>query len=195
MSEGLQEGFSPSNIERIYRGEPALVQGQLPIDVLSAGRWEAVSLIVDGLTEREITEEMGIDKREVRLHIAFGLQTLEVVSRSQLAGFFPFETEHPAVADKELANLPKGPLETLQALSTGEPYQAIYKAPSGLAHLKQYWPDASGSIAATQIANALRARSVQAVEAEVGALDDKYLKELTLPVVAALEPAFSRLFM
>jgi len=200
MSADLSDGFSQENVERIYRGEPALVDGQLPVDVLSTERWEALSLNVGGLREGEIRQEMGVDKHDVRLSIALGLSDLGVVSRSQLAGFFPLDQEDPVLAGKNLADLPGGKArDMLQALTIGQPYQAasLEIGSPNLNYIRQVWSDidARGAIALTQIANALRARSVQAIEARLGTIDGEYLREFTLPVVAAIEPAVGRLFI
>lgn len=205
MSETLHNGFSPGNVERIYRGEPALVDGQLPRDILGVDRWDTLSLIADGLNQREAQAVMGINIYDMRQYTAVGLSRLGIVSRSQLAGFFPMDAEHEAVRNKKLADLPTKAksLAILQDLSIGRPYEEVAtefgKGGNGLgghlAHINQFWPGIRGQVLLSRVANALRTRCVQAVESHFGTLESGYLHEFTLPVLSAIEPAIERQFM
>jgi hypothetical protein len=205
MSETLHQGFSRENVERIYHGKPALIDGQLPTEILQGERLQIMSLVAEGLKNREIgavMEEM--DVYDMRQHIAFGLNQLGIVSRSQLAGFFPFDPEHKAVRGKKLADLPTGVLglTIVQDLSIGRPYSEIAAERYGsnplggaLHYLTKVWPDAKGGLLLTRVMNALRASCLQAIETRFGTLEGDYLHRLTLPFLVAVEPAFDLLVM
>lgn len=194
MSEATgknEGGFNPGELERIYSGQPVLVNGVAPELVLGARQFETLSLVVRGLQDRRISEEMGIVVSTVRTNVREGYKRLGISARPQLAAYFPFDPDDELVKGKKFADLGKssGRLEILQALSAG------MRIPEAAAHLSispeavyssiyqtgMIWPDTKAMVTLTGVANAIRTRYVQSIDYED-------IGELTLPALKEVEP-------
>jgi DNA-binding CsgD family transcriptional regulator len=209
MSESqdrLHNGFSPENIDRIYHGQPALTDGQLPVQVLTKRQFQSISHYADGLPYQDITEKLGIAYETLGNHTHKGYKRLGIVKRSQLAGFFPLSPDSEAVGDNKLADLlEENPvvLDVLQAFSVGKQYAQI-AAKYGVKEraIRDYvysvnaiWPNTNDEVLATRIADALRACYVEVIETHPEAAEEINLPALTLPVLAQRESQLRRDFM
>jgi DNA-binding MarR family transcriptional regulator len=194
----LNEGFGPANRLRIYRGEPALVNGHLPSRFLKEPEIETAYLTADGLSQEEIGEEMNVKEATVSRRLQRVNRHLGIVERHQLAGFFPLDPEDEIVQGKNLADLKIRPrnLRILQALSVAKPYEMTAREEKitrqtvarNAYRANDMWPDTRNPLDAIRVANAIRARYVEAIEAQPEAAVDIRVRTLTLPVLIELEP-------
>jgi len=58
-----------------------------PAASLTGRELEVVSLVIEGLSNKEIAEELSISSRTVQAHVARAMRKLEAQSRTQLAVF------------------------------------------------------------------------------------------------------------
>ncbi len=201
MSETVSpmvEGFSPENMDRIHRGQAALAGGHEARDILAPREFEVLSYNAHGLTHQQMAERMGIVDGTIAQYMATGKERLGVTERIQLVGFFPLGPEHRLVEGKKFADLGEGSrrLEVLEGLSVGLSIEQIATAlgitsSTTRAHVREVgeiWEDASGMMLSTGVADAIRARYVQAVEAEPASMEQGLLGDLTLPELRKTEP-------
>jgi DNA-binding CsgD family transcriptional regulator len=162
-------GFSPENLERIYLGEPALVDGNPIEDRLSPKKYEVAQLAANGLTYEEIAGELGRSISTVRDHIGGIYKDLGVYSRINLAGFFPIEPDHPILQGKKLSQQSTRngvrQLQTLEGLSAGKQYKVIagelsIRESTTRTHIHMalnIWPECQKAVSLVRVANGIRA--------------------------------------
>lgn len=198
LASDLATGFSPSNTVRIYRGKPALVGHKPPRDVLSKKELETILLVVDeNLTYEELAEARGVAVGTIRTQLYSGYKRLNLVARSQLAGFFPLEGEDrfETVVGKKLSDQSRTQLSILQALSIGRGYKsismergiALSTVGTHIAIAYKKWEEKEG-LGAVRVANALRAHYIEAIEDHPDIAPLRDVRLLTLPRLARLEP-------
>lgn len=196
LSDPLVDGFSPENVGRIYHGQPALVDGELPVDVLEAEEFKALSLLADGMTHKAVADaldETSIGK--VRDSLQEGRHRLGIRDMFQVAGYFPLDPGSEEVGAKKLSSLERIPaaLDILEAISVGKRNKQVAEAASlsgptardRLLGIEKVWKE--DGLMATRVANAIRARYVEALEARGGDILPPYALVLTLPTLAKLE--------
>jgi DNA-binding CsgD family transcriptional regulator len=196
----LVNGFSPENVERIYRGLPALVEGKEPADVLTDAQFETLSLVADGLCHEEIAEVINTKVSTVYGRNQTGRRRLGVAVTYQLAGFFPLGVEHELVQGKILADLEPGRLDTFQGLSTGLSFEQLanetYTFSTRRRHASstsKIWPDVQGGIVATAVISALRTKYIRVIEGPSQDVECEDMGIFSLPELVEVEPAVLRI--
>lgn len=189
----LDDGFGDDNIWRIYHGRQALIAGWDAQGVLPRRVFEAASYFADGLTAEETAEMMKTKPDETAECLRQAHDGLGIVATHQLAGFFPMDPEYGAVGDKKLGDLLESP-ETLGVLETMSVGRPVVEAESHIEVVEGIWTDIEGDVMAVRVANAIRGRYVQALRANPTTLKDEQVRDLTLPVLARLEPRIEREF-
>lgn len=199
----LSEGFSPENIDRIYHGQAALVDGEEPGDVLTPEEFEVLSHVADGLPNGEVAVEMYISPSTASRLVKSGFERLGVLEKFQLAGYFPLGPEHELVKDKKFADFGERNrrLDTLQGLTVGLDYGRIaadqgLTVPSVETHVSKStgtWANIRWPLMVTMAVNAMRAKYVRAVEADPEAMEQDLLGDSTLPELKEAEPEILRL--
>lgn len=192
-------GFDPENILRIYRGEPALFDGEEASEVLTPRQLEAASQFARGLKQIAIAENMDITVDTTRVHLRSAYRRLKIVSRHDLVAYFPIDQGDKLLRGKEFADFEPIPdqLDILEALSVGLSYKQIAeqrKVPvsslwSRIIYIKSIWPDVRGTVRPLRVANGLRAKYIRAIEAASGEMEPEGIQQFTLPRLMRLEPA------
>jgi DNA-binding CsgD family transcriptional regulator len=196
------KGFNPENVKRIYLGQPALVDGRPPTDVLSREQLDAVSLIADGLTYTEAAKELQIRQSTLsgRVNRAYG--RLGISSSIQLAGFLPLDPDNPMLEDKKLQDLGLGDLRAVEGLSKGMDTDGVATklktTRNSVVSRLNYaatskWPDCEVPTNVVRVANGLRAVYAQEF-AKSGKATDKLLAGLALNKLVQYEPRIISLF-
>lgn len=194
----LVKGFNSANVKRIYLGQPALIDGKLPENMLSKPCLRTATAYADGLTDGEVAEAMRTDGKTIRERMLVVRRELGVVALPQLAGFFPMEPGYGAIGDKKLSDLQKVPcaLSILEALSVGKYHWQLaaekditqqaaknYEGETG-----RVWDDIEGGLMATRVANALRSHLLEAAGVGPEDIDLNGAAMYTLSNLALLEP-------
>jgi DNA-binding CsgD family transcriptional regulator len=194
----LAEGFDIANIPRIYHGEPALIGGKTPAELLGGRQFKAIACVADGLTRVEVAEILERPTGEVEDDIRSARDRLGILDTFQLAGYFPLDQEHGAIGEKKLADPEEvpGALDILEAISVGKRNKQV-AARAGmstrtlrerLSDIEEVWEDVEGGLMLARVASAVRARYVNAIESKPGTIGAKHVPLLTLPRLAKLEP-------
>lgn len=198
-----QQPFHLENIIRIYRGQPALVDGQQAQDLLEQDQYRAVNLIADGLTLAETAEEVSVETVEIRNIVEPAYKLLGVSSKDKLAGFLPFSPEHPSTEGKLLSELSSSQLKVLESLSVGydRKHTSVELGISKnavdrrVSKAKSKWPDCEASVSLIRTANAIRAGYVQKYEHTGRSIEDlSHIGELALNNLASNEPRLREVF-
>jgi len=147
--------FDPENIARIYRGEPALVDGREASAILTPKVFEAASYAAQGFTYQEIADKTGCKHPTAKdkVHEAYG--QLGVLFKYGLAPYFPADPNDPLLDGKGLVDLKYrlSALEILEALSVGRYYGEIAPergispstARDHIKDISKIWPNISGT--------------------------------------------------
>ncbi len=174
-----------------------MIDGRLPADALEPVEFKALTLAADGLTHKEVTDTLDLHSvNGVRDYLQAGRNRLGILDSFQLAGYFPLDTDDEAVGSKKLAKLEDIPdvLDILEAISTGKRNKDVAAA-SGvkgtdvrerLGAVEGIWGE--DGLMSVRIANAIRARYIQALETRSGTIEPRNLARFTLPRLARLEP-------
>jgi DNA-binding CsgD family transcriptional regulator len=197
--------FDPENITRIYRGEPALVDGDEVQDVLPPRVFEAASYAAQGLSYQAIADIMGCKHSTVKDGVSIAYSRLGVHHNYGLAPYFPLDPNDPILEGKRLSRL-KGrhvSLKVLESLSMGLDYKEI-AVEHGILHdsvrdrikdVSNVWPGISGASRVIRVANGLRGRYVRAIEFVSGPVEPADMSQLAFPRLAAIEPAILRRYL
>lgn len=201
----LDDGFSPANISRIYHGLPALSVGRTPEEALTAKQYAVAEAAADGLTYIEVAETLEMRRGVVRTNLQAVHDKLGLRDSTQLAGFFPMEADYGAIGDKKLGDLTELPsaLNILEAIAVGKRNSQVAKAVGAstrtvreqVDRINQVWEDIEGPLMTVRVANAIRARYVQAIEDQPGSIEPRHIPMLTLPALAKLEPRIENEFL
>lgn len=197
----LVDGFDPGNVDRIYRGQPALSGGQIPEDVLSRKVFEVMSMATAGSNYRQIADGRSIGISTVRSQLHTGYGRLGVVAKQQLAGFFPIEEGAEILEGKRLEDLGQGAaLNILEDLSVGGHYGQIALSRSislstvrtHMHNLNEAWAETNGGLQVLRVANGIRAGYLQAIMNGMTSIELADLGTPTLMNVAEAEPELVR---
>jgi hypothetical protein len=198
---GAEGGFSPENVERIYRGLPALVDGQEPGALLREDQITAVLGRISGLTLEEVAATEDVGRNAISQRVLAAYRRLGVRANHQAAGYFPLDPDSPLLEGKRLADLVPGQLDTLQGFSMGFTYEQLVPADSRYTlrsrrkhtgTINSIWPDVHGGLMGTAVVNALRAKYVKAVEGPSGLVQWQDIDALSLPELVEVEPVIVR---
>lgn len=192
----LTEGFTPDNVWRIYHGRKALINGWDAQGVLPRRVFEATTYFADGLAPDEVAEAMQLPDADMNGYLHEARKRLGITTDYQLAGFFPMSPDYGAVQEKKLGDFTGDPqtLRVLELMSVGKPVAESDLQPH-MEVVEGVWSDIEGGIMAVRVANALRGRYIQAIEAQPGAIPEEGITRLSLPVLAVLEPRIETEFL
>lgn len=192
-------GFGPKNMERIYLGKPAFVDGMTPESALGEEEYQIALLAADGLGRSKIANDLNMPMKEVEEYLRYINTTLRTGgSRTPLAGFFPIDPEDPVLTGKYLRQLTPEMRKAMQAISTGKtpdtleaelsiPASSLRNHPAYLA--RKWFPErhTHSAVRALRTVNAIRAIYVR--EFEKNGLDiSKFMGKFAIPNLVKFEP-------
>ena len=196
-------GFSPENLERVYTGEPALVEGsgKLPSEALSVKEFETAGLAAEGMTYEEIAAHLGRSLGTVRSHLRGTYAKLGICTKSGLAGYFPIDPEDPRLAGKTLGQLGPRTLEVVEGFTQGKVYKTIasdmdVSASTAKTHMhaaSKIWVDCPDSPTITRTANGIRADYLRRIN-EAGNDVSRHLSDFALYNLVEYEHRIRELF-
>lgn len=190
------DGFEPANIERIYRGQPALIDGREPRDVLSPRQFEALGHVAEGMTYEETAEAMELALPTATEHIRRGYLKTGRPYKTALAAYFPISPDDDLLRDKRLSDLRPSSLSIIEGLSTGLGYAMVAhkksietsSARTATYYAIQAWSEDKGLTKVIRVASALRAGYVRLMEASPFRIEPEYTTGLALTDLAEAEP-------
>jgi DNA-binding CsgD family transcriptional regulator len=205
VESSLAGPLGQADIERVYRGQAALVDGQSVNDVLLTRQFETAQHASEGSSYKEIAAIMGVEPCTVRTHLNKSYGKLGISSKAGLAPYFPIDPDSTLLQGKKLMDLESVPfhLEILEALSTGLCYKQIAAKrrikPSTarfyVGNIGKIWTDAKGALMSARVANGIRARYIPIIDAHPETFEQPNIGKLTLLALVELEPIILRDFL
>lgn len=192
-------GFNRENMERVYRGEPALHNGAPLEDLIPEDRYKIAALSAEDHSTDEIAEQLDIGRGTVirQKHLLY--KQLEISTNTALAGFFPLDPEDPSLEGKLLSQLTLKQLKVIQIFSMGVSSQMISfklnrsasNAGKHLSNASRTWfgneqPTNTGVV---RVANGIRANYAPSFPKDQdGGFSETTMGRLALPELVTYEP-------